>query len=205
MRRLSDLREYFLSHAGVDKDLVKSVATRMQLAGREVFLDEWSIEYGESIPGAISTALRDFEAIVLFWSEGARDSAWVNREFNSAITRFVEEVDRVLLVVRLDETEVPELVRDLKWVDGRGHDPDTVANALLGLYGRERLIAMQQTLDELGIRMQHFEGYGVLLACPKCGASVDSLRGWSEVDDARDDTYAGARCLECGWNDGGEI
>lgn len=204
MAALSDLREYFLSHAGVDKEFVKSVATRMQLAGRGVFLDEWSIEFGESIPGAISTALRDFEAIVLFWSQAARDSAWVTREFNSAITRFVED-GRVLLVVRLDETDVPELVRDLKWIDGRAQDPDLVANAVLGLYGRERLIAMQSALDELGIRMEYFEGYGVLLACPRCGASVDNLRGWSQTDDLRDDTYAGAKCLECGWNDGSEI
>ncbi|MDR6144006.1 hypothetical protein QE375_003560 [Microbacterium foliorum] len=62
MPKLIELHEYFLSHAGHDKDLVKEVAKRMVHAGRDVFLDEWSIDFGESIPGAIEKALRDTEA-----------------------------------------------------------------------------------------------------------------------------------------------
>ncbi|MBO3664070.1 toll/interleukin-1 receptor domain-containing protein [Microbacterium stercoris] len=205
MSKLSTLRDYFLSHAGDDKEFVKSVASRMQLAGRETFLDEWSIDYGESIPGAIAQALRHHEAIVLFWSQAALESAWVRREFNSAISRFIEEEERALLVVRLDQTEVPELVRDMKWIDGRDMDPDFVASAVMGMKGNERLIAMQNALDELGIQMQYFPGYGILLACPRCGATVDKLTGWHESDFRRDDEYAGARCTICGWHDGGEV
>ncbi|MFF2271591.1 TIR domain-containing protein [Agromyces sp. NPDC058136] len=205
MPKLSAVHDYFLSHAGPDKDFVKGVGTRMQLAGREVFLDEWSIEYGESIPGAIETALRENEAFVLFWSEKAKESAWTTKEYRSAVSRFIDDDDRTLVLVRLDDTEVPELIRDMKWIDGRGGDPDAVADALMGMRGNDRLIAMQNTLSELGIRMEYFHGYGVLLACPKCGATVDKLAGWSETDDERDDTYAGARCTVCGWHDGGEI
>jgi hypothetical protein len=43
------------------------------------------------------------------------------------------------------------------------------------------------------------------VCCPKCGAGVDKLEGWSEVDKRRDDTYAGSRCTECDFNDGAEI
>lgn len=205
MPDLGTFRDFFLSHAGADKDFVKSVATRMQLAGRKVFLDEWSIDYGESIPGAVAAALHDYEAIVLFWSEAARDSAWVRREFHAAISRFLDEEGSVLLMVRLDDTDMPELVRDMKWIDGRGGDSDAISDAVMGLRGRERLIAMQRTLDELDIRMEYFPGYGVAIACPRCGAPVDRLTGWHQVDERRDDEYAGAQCLDCGWNDGGEI
>lgn len=205
MAKLIELHDYFLSHAGRDKDLVKEVAKRVMLAGRDVFLDEWSIEFGESIPGAIEKALRDSEAFVLFWSEHALSSSWTVKEYRSAVSRFLDDDDRVLLVVRLDDTDVPELIRDMKWIDARNGDVDGVANALMGMRGNDRLLAMQTTLDELGIQMEYFPGYGVLLACPRCGAPVDKLKGWSQVDEVRDDTYAGARCSECGWNDGGEI
>jgi len=44
-----------------------------------------------------------------------------------------------------------------------------------------------------------------LVCCPKCGAGVDHLEGWSQVDERRDDTYAGFKCTACGFSDGGEI
>jgi hypothetical protein len=205
MPKLSELHDYFLSHAGDDKEFVKSVGTRMLLAGREVFLDAWSIEYGQSIPGAVGKALRENEAFVLFWSQHAQASAWTTKEYQSAVSRFLDEEGRTLLVVRLDDTDVPELVRDLKWIEGRNGDADFVANEVMGMRGNDRLKAMQQTLDELGIAMNYFPGYGVLMACPRCGATVDKLTGWSQIDDERDDTYAGARCTVCDWHDGGEI
>jgi hypothetical protein len=34
---------------------------------------------------------------------------------------------------------------------------------------------------------------------------VEKLRGWSAVDEQRDDMYAGFECAVCGFNDGGEI
>jgi DNA-directed RNA polymerase subunit RPC12/RpoP len=70
---------------------------------------------------------------------------------------------------------------------------------------QDRLRAIQAALDEASIEVRYFEGYGRLVCCPKCGASVDKLEGWSQVDERRDDMYAGFRCTECGFNDGGEL
>ena len=66
-------------------------------------------------------------------------------------------------------------------------------------------MAIQQTLDEAGIEVRYFEGYGPAVCCPRCGAGVDRLAGWSAVDRQRDDIYAGLRCEDCGFEDGGEI
>jgi hypothetical protein len=66
-------------------------------------------------------------------------------------------------------------------------------------------LAIQSTLDEAGIEVRWFEGYGAVVCCPRCGAGVDRLEGWSAVDELRDDTYAGFRCRDCDFNDGGEI
>jgi hypothetical protein len=55
------------------------------------------------------------------------------------------------------------------------------------------------------MRVEYFHGYGPVVCCPKCGTGVEKLEAWSEVDEHRDDTYAGFRCTECGFTDGSEI
>jgi TIR domain len=199
MSGLSDVKAFFLSHAGEDKEFVRGVAARASIAGRAVFLDEWSIEYGESIPGAISSALHEYPAVAVFWSFAAEASAWVRREFQSAVTRFIDDPGRVLVVIRLDDTDVPELIRDLKWIDGRNGDVDAAANALLGFDSRSRGIAIQNHLETLGLRPKYFEGYGVAIACPRCGADASQLEAFYEWGGDGEHEYSGAKCTECEW------
>lgn len=70
---------------------------------------------------------------------------------------------------------------------------------------QDRLRAIQQVLDEAGLHVAYFHGYGPMVCCPSCGAGVEKLEQWSQADDRRDDTYAGFRCTVCGSTDGGEI
>jgi hypothetical protein len=70
---------------------------------------------------------------------------------------------------------------------------------------QDRLLAIQQHLDEAGFQVAFFEGYGPVVCCPRYGAGVEHLRGWSDVDERRDDMYAGVKCTRRGFNDGGEI
>jgi predicted RNA-binding Zn-ribbon protein involved in translation (DUF1610 family) len=70
---------------------------------------------------------------------------------------------------------------------------------------QDRLLAIQETLDAAGIEIRWFEGYGPVVCCPRCGAPIHRLKGWSAVDHVRDDFYAGFECEDCGFNDGGEV
>lgn len=199
--------EYFLSHAGADKPTVKSFGAQLQLFGAELFYDEWSIEAGESITGAIEDALERFDVFLLFWSEAARDSLWARREYRAAIKRVIEDGSLKLIVLRLEELDVPGLVADLLYVDALlDGDLAAAVDAVLGFKGpHERIKALQQNLEGLGIEVDFFPGYGAIVGCPRCGAGLKHIAGWSDIDPVRDDTYAGARCKKCGWNDGGEI
>jgi len=69
----------------------------------------------------------------------------------------------------------------------------------------EYLKAIQRHLDELPFRYEYFPGYGLVVACPRCGAGVESLEPSYAVDYVRDDEYAGVRCTVCKWEGGGEI
>lgn len=136
MSVLSNSNGFFLSHNGTNKGVVREVASRLESQGRSVFFDEWSIEFGESIPGAISTSLENFDAMVLFWSREAKSSAWVREEFQASVSMFIEHESRAFVVVKLDSTELPALVAHRKWIDGRHGSPDRITADLVGTSDR---------------------------------------------------------------------
>jgi DNA-directed RNA polymerase subunit RPC12/RpoP len=197
----------FLSHAGADKPLVRTLGTHLQAVGAEVFFDEWSIAAGESISGAIEDALEVYDVFVLLWSQHAKSSAWARREYKAAVKTFVEAPDRKVIVVRLDETQVPALVADLRWVDLRDEASlGQAVNMIMGFRDNaDRIKAMQAFLAEGDLEVREFPGYGAAVGCPTCGAGVGALTGWAQTDYSRDDQYAGVRCTRCGWEDGGEL
>lgn len=194
-----------MSHASEDKPVARDIGVELQLVGAEVFFDEWSIPYGESIPGAIEKALDSYGVFILIWSHASDRSAWVRREYQSAVKAFIEEDGRRLIVAPIDDTPLPRLLSDLKWFDLRDRKVSGLVNEVMGFRGQgDRIVAIQRYLETRDLDVEYFPGYGVAVGCRWCGAGVDSLTGWRHVD-GRDDVYGGVRCTRCGWNDGSEI
>lgn len=195
----------FLSHNARDHDAARRVGAQLKLVGADVWFDEWEINAGDSIPGAVDAALRAFDIFVLMWSEAAASSAWVRAELEVALMRRMDDRDLRVIPIRLDRTQLPPLLQPLRHLsldDGTSE----VVDAIMGFSNdRDRLKAIQEVLDEADIEVAYFYGYGPLVACPGCGASIEALEGWSATDHTRDDEYAGARCKECGWEGGGEV
>jgi hypothetical protein len=197
--------EYFLSHSSADKPTVRRLGAQLILVGADVFYDEWDIEAGESVSGAIEHALDRFDCFLLVWSDAARKSNWVRREYRSAVKRLIEEGKR-MICLRLDATPVPRLIDDLKWVDATEGIVGETVDAIMGFSGSaSRLKAIQQHLTESGIEFMWNPGYGVIVGCPKCGAGLEFIEHWHQTDYEHDDEYSGFRCERCGWSDGGEI
>lgn len=199
--------QIFLSHNAGDKEIARRIGTNLTLVGSEVWFDEWEVRAGDSLPGKIGEGLRAFDTFLLTWSENAERSDWVRAELETALVRAIEEESVRIIVVRLDDTPVPAMLRPLKYLtlSDEGDIPELV-HEIMGFKGeRERLKAMQEAFDDLYVEVEYFHGYGAMIACPRCGADVKSIEQWSYTDPRRDDLYAGARCRECGWEDGGEI
>lgn len=196
----------FLSHNRADKDVARQLGAQLTLAGAYVWFDDWEVRAGDSIVGKVNDALADAEAVILLWSANAKRSNWVRAELEAAIARATEEQTFRIISVRLDDAELPALLRPLKWVDLSDGDVTRAVNEIMGFStDHDRLRAIQATLHEAGIEIRWFEGYGPVVCCPRCGASVDRLHGWSAVDECRDDMYAGFRCRDCGFEGGGEV
>ena len=196
----------FLSHNAADKEYVRRLAAATTATGAHVWFDEWTIRPGDSIPGAIDQGLANLDIFALVWSEAASKSRWVKTEMEAAVTRWTSGTSVRLIPIVLDRTPLPTLLRSLRYIDGIDRDQVRVTRELLGIDSEAAFRrAVQLFIDEAGLQFREFWGVGVMVACPKCGASPDKLQGWQSYDDRRDDRYAGARCTVCEWEDGSEM
>jgi hypothetical protein len=196
----------FLSYNSADKSYVRQLAAAIALTGAVVWFDEWTIRPGDSIPGAIDQGLAGFNTFAIVWSEAASKSRWVKTEMEAAVARWINDDAIRLVPVLLDETPLPALLGSLRYIDGTDGDQLRVTRELIGIESETAFRrAVQAFIDEAGLEFREFWGVGVLVACPRCGATPDNLEGWEEVDWQRDDRYMGARCRVCGWSDGSEM
>lgn len=194
----------FLSHNHQDKDVATPLAARLRLVGADVWLDDWEIKPGDSIVGKVNEALGLADTVLLLWSENAAHSRWVNSEMETAIARRLSDGSVRIIPVRLDDTELPALLQPLKWL--WAEPVDRVVCEIIGLASDEDYImAVQEAIEAAGLDFRYFDGFGVAVGCPKCGAPSSELEPYGATDRERDDEYAGARCLRCGWEDGGEV
>jgi hypothetical protein len=122
----------------------------------------------------------------------------------TAVARRLSDGSVRIVPVRLDDTELPALLQSLKWLWA---DPvDRVVREITGLASdADYIMAVQRTIAAAGLNFRYFDGFGVAVGCPNCGAPSSELEPWGAADYERDDEYAGARCLRCGWEDGGEV
>lgn len=179
----------------------------MSLTGIDFWFDQWEIQAGDSIPGKLSEGLEAFDAFVLLWSADANRSNWVRQELHTAIIRAVKDGSAKIIPCLLDETPLPPLI-----CDRRGIDFSDVHQGIEDLLGdltgsrtrRQRLLAIQAALQEMDVSWITHPALPPMVCCPTCG-ETDTLIGWEQTDREGDDVYAGMRCTNCGWSDGGEI
>jgi TIR domain len=95
-----DQPRIFLSHASADKAVVRQFADDLHYAGTRPWLDEAEINAGDSLREVISSALKASDVVLIFLSQAAAVSTWVQHE----VALFVgqDESRRVIPVV-LDE------------------------------------------------------------------------------------------------------
>ncbi len=98
--------DVFLSHSAKDKDVVREVAERLKSDGVRVWLDEWEIKPGDSIPAKIDRGLEHSRVLVLCMSAQALGSDWAQLE--SHTFRFKDPLnhDRRFIPLRLDDAPI---------------------------------------------------------------------------------------------------
>lgn len=108
----------FLSHNSKDKPVVDQFAIRLseKYGKEEVFYDSWSIKPGDSIIGTMDFGLSRTDTFVLFVSENSLRSGMVTMEWQTALTERAGG-NMTLIPVRMDESEMPMLLSQIKYID----------------------------------------------------------------------------------------
>lgn len=107
----------FLSHASVDKKIVRRLASDLIAHNVEVWLDEQRIQPGHSIPDEIQKGLDASDYLLLFLTPRAVESGWVKQEWE---TKFVEQVARKRISViplLIERCIIPAFLKPIKYAD----------------------------------------------------------------------------------------
>src|SRR5665647_267565 len=95
--------DVFLSHSSKDKPIVNELAERLRNDGLSVWLDDWEIRAGDSIPAKIEEGLEHSRILVMCLSANAFGSDWAQLE--AYTFRFCDPLNknRRLIPLRLDD------------------------------------------------------------------------------------------------------
>lgn len=116
--------DVYISYSSKDKEAVKPLAERLRDDGLRVWFDVWAIRPGDSIPGVIGNGLQNARVVLLFMSRNAFQSDWVKREYEVATLRDPANLAHHLIPVLLEDCQVPDILRVLRYVDWRGQSDD---------------------------------------------------------------------------------
>src|SRR5262245_34461412 len=94
------MNQVFISHASLNRDRAKQLATAMQAKGYKVWWDR-EIAAGQTFDEVIEKALDDSKCVVVLWSSTSVKSDWVKTEAAEAARR------KVLVPALIDEAKIP--------------------------------------------------------------------------------------------------
>src|ERR1700716_3309322 len=97
--------DVFLSHSSRNKDVVRPIAERLREDGLRVWLDDWVLRPGDSIPAKIEEGLEGSRVLVLCMSAQAFGSDWAR--LKSYTFRFRDPLNKHLRFIPLRLDEVP--------------------------------------------------------------------------------------------------
>jgi len=191
----------FISHNNRDKDIAREIGVFLVAEGVDVWFDEWEIAAGDSITEAINSGLSGATHFAIVWSANASKANWVRRELAAALNRSVTTGAPRIIPIVLDDTPLPELLRDIRYLrydGGTEKDRSEIVNAVQGRPPSENLIRTIVRKYHEVIKDEGDPVFG-LKACPRCGST--QLTGSSATDYARDEVYYILTCKECDWSD----
>lgn len=117
----------FISHSSADKRFATELAKRLRVHDVDVWIDHEQINFGDSIPGKISTGLATCDVILVLVSQAFIRSSWCKAEYEPLLVREVETERTLAIPVRLDDASIPPLLAAKRYVDLRhGLDDATI-------------------------------------------------------------------------------
>lgn len=130
--------DVFISHSSRNKEVARLTYYNCIANGLRPWFDESLFAVGNAMLPTLETAIQDSTAYLLFASEQALDSTWVQYEMRSAEAWKEKDPGFKLIVVKLDDCELPESWNAYLYAEWRADDqPGSVIRLLEALLGRK--------------------------------------------------------------------
>jgi TIR domain len=107
----------FVSHRGMDSALAERLAAQIRDAGHQVWIDVWELTVGVSIVERINAGLSGASHLVLCYSSSGVDTAWMKREWQSALALQLAAKNIKIIPVRLTGGSPPAILADVMYLD----------------------------------------------------------------------------------------
>lgn len=113
------MSKVFLCHSTTDKDFVRELARILHRNDISAWIDEAEILAGESLVKKIADAIPDMDFFLFVSSQASANSRWANFELEMAMSTMLQNGAISVILVRLDDTEIPLALRGIRYVDCR--------------------------------------------------------------------------------------
>ena len=123
----------FISYNHADRDFAESLAINLVHAKKNVWIDKWELNAGDSLISRIENALEGADAILTILSMNSIESEWCKKELRSGLIRELEEKSVLLIPIVIDDCEVPLFLREKLYVDFRESKDEAYALLLRSL------------------------------------------------------------------------
>ncbi len=120
----------FVSYAHEDSGFVRELARELSLHGTDVWIDYVELLVGDSMIERVAAAIAEEDFVLAVVSPDSVQSGWCQRELSLAATRGISEKRVFVLPVRYRDANMPESIRDLRWLDADALHVADVANKL---------------------------------------------------------------------------
>ncbi len=123
--------DVFLSHSAKDKVVVRPLAERLRANGLRVWLDDWEIHPGDSIPEKIEEGLEHSRVLLLCMSANASGSNWAQLEASTFRFRDPLNKERRFIPLRLDSAPIKGSLAQFFYIRWRPKKQEKVYKKLL--------------------------------------------------------------------------
>ena len=105
------IRHIFVSHAGPDAGIASELATHLRNAGHDPRVDTKDLSLGDNVIEFINDGIENAAAVIILFSEHTPSATWQKLEVDAAVWNEIAGDGGRCIVVRLDDTPIPPILR----------------------------------------------------------------------------------------------
>lgn len=183
--------DLFLSHSSDDSEFALKLADDLNVCEVDVWIDKWEIEIGDSLFEKISNAISDSRYIAMVFTNSFLKKKWSSAEVKAAFAKEINNEDKVILPLLLEDVERPSLLADKLYIsfDGNYYEALTQLAGVvhgLGIETIERAIRKMRpaSLEDV-VNTLAYSGKDPYMIIPKDVFDEIAASGYADVYENR--------------------